>query len=182
MWNDLELLENKKRLISTISISIILLLTFIDVISDYSEGVNWRHLLIEFLIIFACLCVLLTLWWRTISLSTQRHDVLKHELSKTHADLIEWRNKTHELLDGLGKAIQEQFDNWGLSAAEQEVGLLLLKGLSIKEIANIRETSERTVRHQATSIYRKGNLQGRGELSAFFLEDLLLPQSIKMVE
>ncbi len=57
------------------------------------------------------------------------------------------------------------------------MGLFLLKGLSLKEIASLRNTSERTVREQARSLYRKSGLPGRSSLSAFFLEDLLLPRS-----
>ena len=37
--------------------------------------------------------------------------------------------------------------------------------------------SDRTVRQQAVEVYRKSGLSGRAELSAFFLEDLLLPLS-----
>ena len=59
--------------------------------------------------------------------------------------------------------------------AEEEVGLLLLKGLSMKEIADLRGTSERTAREQAGAVYAKAGLSGRAELSAFFLEDLLPP-------
>ncbi|HEX6010849.1 MAG TPA: hypothetical protein VFY87_03400 [Geminicoccaceae bacterium] len=58
---------------------------------------------------------------------------------------------------------------------EQEVGLLLLKGFSHKEIARLRNATESTIRQQAASIYQKANLNGRASLSAFFLEDLLLP-------
>jgi DNA-binding NarL/FixJ family response regulator len=63
-----------------------------------------------------------------------------------------------------------------LTEAEREVALLLLKGLSNKEIAAVRAASERTVsREQAQSIYSKAGLTGRATLSAFFLEDLLAP-------
>jgi DNA-binding CsgD family transcriptional regulator len=55
------------------------------------------------------------------------------------------------------------------------VALLLLKGLSQKEIARQRQTNENTVRQQATSIYRKAKLSGRAELSGFFLGDILDP-------
>lgn len=55
------------------------------------------------------------------------------------------------------------------------MALLLLKGLSHKELAVVRGVSERTVREQARSIYSKGGLTGRTALSAFFLEDLLAP-------
>ena len=68
-----------------------------------------------------------------------------------------------------------QFTRWGLTAAEREVGLLLLKGLSHKEVAAMRSTGETTIRQQALAIYRKSGLRNRSDLSAFFLEDLLLP-------
>ncbi len=56
------------------------------------------------------------------------------------------------------------------------MGLLLLKGLSLRDVAQARSTSERTVRQQALAVYRKAGLAGRAELAAFFLEDLLLPR------
>jgi len=71
------------------------------------------------------------------------------------------------------KVIQWQFKEWQLSPSEREVALLMLKGLSIREIANARETQEKTVRKQASSIYGKSKLAGRHELSAWFFEDLL---------
>lgn len=41
----------------------------------------------------------------------------------------------------------------------------------------LRATSEATVRQQAPVVYRKSGLRNRSDLSAFFLEDLLLPRS-----
>ena len=87
----------------------------------------------------------------------------------------QWRDETRALLKGLGEAIDRQFSTWRLTEAEREIGLLLLKGLSLKEIAAVRVTSERTIRAQARSIYAKAGLSGRAALSAFFLEDLLAP-------
>ena len=52
---------------------------------------------------------------------------------------------------------------------------MLLKGLEHKQIAAIQGKSERTVRQHAIAVYKKSGLGGRAELSAFFLEDLLLP-------
>jgi DNA-binding CsgD family transcriptional regulator len=87
----------------------------------------------------------------------------------------QWRDETRALLRGLGEAIDRQFLAWKLTDAERDVGLLILKGLSLKEIAAVRVTSERTIRAQARSIYAKAGLSGRAALSAFFLEDLLAP-------
>ncbi|MBT8470373.1 MAG: helix-turn-helix transcriptional regulator [Myxococcales bacterium] len=66
-------------------------------------------------------------------------------------------------------------DRWRLSPAEKEVALLLLKGLSHKEIAKVRSVTETTARQQARAVYRKAGLSGRHDLAAFFLEDLMLP-------
>ena len=84
-----------------------------------------------------------------------------------------WRLEAEGAARNLVHAIDRQFEHWGLSLAEREVGLLLLKGLALKELAEVRGTSERTVRQQAQAIYRKAGLGGRAELAAFFLEDLL---------
>ncbi len=86
-----------------------------------------------------------------------------------------WRAESRSLLNGLGQAIEVQFSRWNLTEAEREVALLLLKGLSSKEIAAVRASSERTVREQSRAIYTKAGLTGRAALAAFFLEDLLAP-------
>lgn len=86
-----------------------------------------------------------------------------------------WRSESRTLLNGLGEAIDAQFTRWNLTEAEREVALLLLKGLSTKEIAAVRAGSERTAREHARAIYSKAGLTGRAALSAFFLEDLLAP-------
>jgi DNA-binding NarL/FixJ family response regulator len=51
----------------------------------------------------------------------------------------------------------------------------LLKGLTFKDIAEVRSKSERTVRQQAGAIYAKSSLSNRSDLAAFFLEDLMAP-------
>ncbi len=78
-------------------------------------------------------------------------------------------------MQGLGEAINTQFRAWRLSASEADIAMLLLKGLSHKEIAGLRATSEATVRQQARSIYQKSGLSSRAELAAYFLEDLTAP-------
>ena len=67
------------------------------------------------------------------------------------------------------------FNNLRIALFVLVSALLLLKGLSTREVAAVRSTSERTVREQARSVYVKAGLTGRAALSAFFLEDLLAP-------
>jgi len=65
----------------------------------------------------------------------------------------------------------------GLSPAERDIALLQLKGLRHKEIAELRNTSERTVRQQALAISTgKQACQARTDLAAFFLEDSPAPE------
>jgi DNA-binding CsgD family transcriptional regulator len=103
---------------------------------------------------------------------------------RTKQKLEENLNKIRKQLEGSNiriregkkeyqKVIQWQFEEWGLTPSEREVALMLLKGLSIKEISKCRSTHEKTVRKQASSIYEKSTLGGRHELSAWFFEDLL---------
>lgn len=107
----------------------------------------------------------------------QRDETVRviHELELARAQGQRWRSEARTFLNGLGAAIDQQFSRWSLTDAEREVALLLLKGLSHKEIATVRAVSERTVREQARSVYLKAGLSGRVGLSAFFLEDLLAP-------
>jgi DNA-binding CsgD family transcriptional regulator len=154
-----------------------LIITFFvgaDMAADLSGGVSTGHLVIE----TVALCIALAGVWgtqRQLRLALRRARELETDLDGTRADLARWRSEAQELLHGLGAAIDRQFQRWGLSTAECEVALLILKGLSYKEVAEVRGTSERTARHQAFAIYRKAGLAGRAEMSAFFLEDLLLP-------
>lgn len=83
------------------------------------------------------------------------------------------RDELQHLVAAADAVITQDFDRWGLTAAEREVTLLLLEGLRHKEVAHARQTSERTVRQQALSVYRKAGVEGRSELSAYFLERLL---------
>lgn len=100
---------------------------------------------------------------------------LRDELTRTKAKSAEWQHAAETYSEGIGKAICEQFGAWGLSKGESEVAMLILKGLSHKEIADVRGIGEATVRQQAQAVYSKSGLRGRNELSAYFLEDITLP-------
>jgi DNA-binding CsgD family transcriptional regulator len=114
-------------------------------------------------------------FWSRFAAARRRERLLAGDLDRVQAEADRWKREANELLRGLGAAIDAQFDRWALSSAEREIALLLLKGLAHKEIADVRRTTEKTVRQQALAVYRKAGLSGRAELSAFFLEDLLLP-------
>ncbi len=66
----------------------------------------------------------------------------------------------------------QKFDAWGLTPSERDVALLAIKGLSITEIAAVRETREGTIRAQHAAIYRKAGVSGRADLLALFIEEI----------
>ena len=69
--------------------------------------------------------------------------------------------------------MQERFADWGLTRAEKDVAQFAMKGLSLQEIAALRETSEGTVKAQTNAIYRKAGVSGRPQLLSLFIEDLM---------
>jgi DNA-binding CsgD family transcriptional regulator len=132
------------------------------------------HVLFELALMAFALGAAAYLWvgWRRADHSLLR---ARGELARRGAERDAWRGRAEKLLRGLGDAIDEQLRAWRLTPAERETALLLLKGYGHKEIAALQGKSERTVRQHAIAVYRKSGLSGRAELSAFFLEDLLLP-------
>ncbi len=137
----------------------------LDIWMDRDDGGPISRLLVE--------GAILTIALLGFALMVRSLRGLRRALNEARKDAGRWQEENRALVRGLGSAINEQFAAWGLSDAERQVGLLLLKGLSLQEIADLRGTSERTAREQARAVYRKSNLSGRNELSAYFLEDLL---------
>ena len=159
--------RSRLNLISMIVFSLIAVLVAADLFTDQEEGASFLHLFMESIALFAAL-IGAVVTFRMLRSASDALMVAQTEASR-------WRNENRELLQGLSAAIGRQFSQWELSPAEHEIGYLLLKGLSMDEIASVRWTSERTARDQARSVYRKAGVSGRAGLSAFFLEDLLVP-------
>jgi DNA-binding CsgD family transcriptional regulator len=169
------------------------LLALLDMQWDVREGLSFQHVAIEKCLLLvglvgvAAFIVRLTnarkiehqshsaalgLRIREAQLSTQA-EFLAKRLVAAEGEADRWKREARRLLEGLGVVVDDQFGRWKLTPAERDVALLLLKGLSHKEVAEIRKTTEATVRQQAQAIYRKSGLTNRSDLAAYFLEDLL---------
>lgn len=98
---------------------------------------------------------------------------LVRDLQFARAEGAAWRQQSQRYLSGLGEEIERQFEIWGLTTAEREVALLMLKGFNHRDVASLRGTTEATVRHQARAVYQKSGMASRGAFCAYFLEDLL---------
>ena len=123
------------------------------------------------LIIFGS-AVLSTIFILRLARLRERTDDLEGTVRQAGKEGRAWRAQSRRFIDGLSRAVDAQFDLWGLTPAEADVAGLLLKGAPLREIATLRRTSEATIRQQAQSIYRKSGLGSRAELSAYFMEDL----------
>jgi DNA-binding CsgD family transcriptional regulator len=169
--------DNKRFSQWAIAISLfVFVLIALDLFGDYRDGVSWTHVLTEVILLILSLAGIVYFGRLYHQFSKSKIDVLTHDLALAHQQAQQWRDANRELIAGLAVQIRKQFGLWQLTPAESEVGLLMLKGLSHSEIANVRNASERTIRDQARAVYRKAAVTGRTELSAFFLEDLLLPR------
>lgn len=109
---------------------------------------------------------------RRVENLSDNQEAMANNIARSIAQGDAWRNQRKVEIEALGRAIEDQFRSWRLTAAEIDIAGLMLKGASLKEIALARDTSEATIRQQAQAVYRKSGLSGRAELSAYFLESL----------
>lgn len=155
----------------------------VDLALDRPDSWLSAHVAVEVALVVVSLAfavVLFRSWRRSQSALAQSRASLaatSAQLAARQAERDAWRTSAEQALEGFGAAIDRQFTRWQLTRAEREVGLLLLKGLGHKQAAAQLGRSERTVRQQAVEVYRKAGVQGRSELAAFFLQDVVLPDA-----
>lgn len=154
----------------------------VDLVTDLREHTALAHVVLELVVVVlgflaaGGIALRLRNAARDAKELREQAERLAEHLRVTQLEAARWRKDASDLISGLSAAIDAQFTRWELSPAEREIALLLMKGLSHKEIAQLRSVSETTVRQQARSLYRKAGLSGRNDLAAFFLEDLLGPR------
>ena len=165
-------MKNLKEIIFIGILLLIALSSGIDLATDLSHGAAADHIAKEGVIV---LMSLITILWLIAGLRAQMKQIseLKQQLKASkHPEQLppEYVVKARKQFS---EVVNQQFTDWKLTASEAEVGWLLLKGLSLKEVAVVRNTLEKTVRQQASSIYKKAGVNGRHAFAAWFLEDLM---------
>lgn len=167
--------QDKLRLILVVALASIIVGGTIDLVMDRPQDWLSFHVIFETTMIAGALVMATTLWlgWARTARSV---DELRRSLEARQEERDAWRSSAEQALAGMGHAIDAQFGTWQLTPAERDVALMLLKGYSHKLIAKETDRSAQTVRQHAAAVYRKAGLSGRAELSAFFLEDLMLPK------
>ena len=169
-----QIMDQRERLFIAGVLAIVAILVGFDILTDAREGVVLWHVLTEAVIGLLAMAGVFYLLRGTVDLRHRLATEIEN-FTNLKRDAEIWRLESSKYIEGLSLAIDQQLTNWNLTVAEKEVAFLLLKGFSLREIAEIRQTSERTARAQSIAVYSKAGISGRSELSAFFLEDLLPP-------
>lgn len=161
-----------KETILILIFAIVVVASGADLVADLSHGVDTAHIVKETIVVSISTIGLAWLLW---GLRQQRLEIrsLQQELETANSPQAPPKKYVLEARKKLGNVVTQQFSEWMLTGSETEVGWLLLKGLSLKEIAIVRSTKEKTVRQQASSIYKKAGVSGRHAFSAWFIEDIL---------
>jgi len=165
----------RNKILLVLYFLMVLLFSGSEVIEEFAnlekDGSSW-HSIGELLIVLISLVGLIYLLSLIVKQGRDKKGV-DIQLKQANQQLETFNIRLQNVKKEFSSVIQLQFEEWKLTPSEQEVAHLLLKGLSFKEIAEIRETKEKTVRHQATGIYTKSEVCGRNEFAAWFFEDLL---------
>lgn len=166
-----DLTRNESIALSAVLMAIAAM-TLVDVITDVAAGGSWSHVAVEVAVIVVILGVLVWLWVAKIARLKSQIQISEQRLQELQQEAARWQAQVATIKPSLSDAIDKQFDAWQLTNAEREIARLILKGLANKEIAGLRSSSEQTIKQQTNAIYRKSGLASRGQLAAFFLEDL----------
>ncbi len=102
----------------------------------------------------------------SIGITLREYNRLVHRNQKVERRLDAATGAFSEMMDG-------QFTHWGLTAAERDVALMSVKGLSVSEIATLRQTATGTVKAQSAAIYRKAGVSNRAEMISVLIEDMI---------
>lgn len=155
---------------------LIMILASFDIWFDFQHGIPFRHLIFEASVFFVSLVGFNYFLSRTLKSSQNQKEFvakLEQRVSDREQKLSELDRKLKSFKDAFSQDIERTFSKWRLTKAERQVAALLLKGLSIKEIAAVRKANENTVRSQCTSLYKKSKLANRSQLSSYFFDDLI---------
>ncbi len=94
-------------------------------------------------------------------------------LRKSLRDAARMKSKMRAASGAFMELLEDSFDDWGLTPAERDVALFAIKGMTTTEIAQLRATSEGTVKAQTNAIYRKAGVSSRPQLLGVFIDDLM---------
>ncbi|NNU79980.1 hypothetical protein HMH01_05955 [Halovulum dunhuangense] len=126
----------------------------IDALSELGEGIHAMTELVTVALLWGGAAITVAGYFRTL----RRNAAVERQLDAV-------RGAFQAVLD-------RHFDEWSLTPSERDVALLSIKGLSIPQIAALRNTREGTIKAQNAAVYRKAGVSGRAELLSLFIEEI----------
>lgn len=162
----------KKDVVIIALLVLIMLFKLLDIVADVQLEIPLWHIMQESVLVLLTIIGTVYLSYDLIRRSRQVK-ALAHRLVQADKQIDNMSSQMRTARQEYSQAVAGQFNIWGFTKSEQEVAFLLLKGLSFKEIAEVRQTKEKTVRQQASSIYAKAEVDGRHTFCAWFMEDFI---------
>jgi len=129
---------------------------FIDNL-PYTEA-DAVHTTFEFIAVVGLLFGSISMW------QTLQHKI---QLNAVAAETIEIQ-KGH-----FDEIAQSRFKSWMFTNSEMDVANLILRGLSLKEIAAARSVSVGTVKAQTNAILKKSGVENRAAFLGLFIDEFL---------
>lgn len=157
--------------------ALVFLLVSLDITLDIVEGLPMKAMIYDLLLEGSILVLVILSTnsiWRKLKVEKESKSKLENRLNETVLKASIWEKKSKDFVSEFHSHLLSKFFDWSLSKSEKEVAVLLLKGLTSKEIASIRFTSERTIRNQCRSIYEKAGFKSKNELKGYFLSELIV--------
>lgn len=124
---------------------------------SYSPG-ELVHLVFEVIAVFG-LGYAITILWAYLRL-------LQVEAERSQETI-------HMLRGNFDDVLLTKFNDWGLTTAERDVTLLIMRGLSVAEIAAARNTAQGTIKAQSTSVFRKVGVKSKTDLMSLIIDEFI---------
>lgn len=168
---DNRLIKHKNPI--TFGLLLIIFVASIITIKDEMALSMPDHLLIKELIVISAALLLILFLVYVIRQKGRALRTAMNDLLNSHEQLQIQSLQMMKAKRKFGELVKHQFEYWQLTDSEKDMAILLLKGLSLKEISSYRNIKEKSARQQASNLYAKTGLSGRHALSAWFFEDLI---------
>jgi DNA-binding NarL/FixJ family response regulator len=152
--------------------TIVLISSALDIADDIAHGSHLSHIIQECIVALLALFLLLVLY-RSVLKEKKENRKLVQEMAEISSKSAQASEALQQAKKAFGEEILKQFSLWEFTESEAEVALFTLKGFNSKEIAQLRNVSEKTVRNQLTSIYKKSSINGKHAFIAWFMDGLL---------
>ena len=165
-----KLIKKFKFSIRFLKLSVLLAigLNLLEIFQNDLKNLNDHNL--PFFQLISLVVLLPLLYWLN-----QQHKVITNVYARRRAEVLSTLRKklTLEHSPTLDETIAKHFIEWNLTKTEVIIGVLLLDGLSNKEIARNHTSSEKTVREHVSSILRKSGLNTRAKFIGYFISKSL---------